>query len=95
MPVAPLHSSWHERHHLCLVKLFTKDSSEAVGKEWRWRPRTLECVGPSQQLLCTYLEGGVLPCFRLWATLYICRQFCELCNPEQNHLEFPLFSGEL
>lgn len=60
--VAPLHSSWHESHHLCLVKLFTEDSRRSWGRSRDEGPELLGRGGPSLQQLCTYLRReGVLP----------------------------------
>lgn len=72
--VAPSHSSWHVRRHLCLVKLFTEDSSEAMGKVQRWGSRTPESWGPIAAATLRLAEAaGVLPCSSLCAVCSITR----------------------
>lgn len=58
-------SFWPERNHLCLVKLFSKGSREALGKGWRRGPRALESGPSSAAPLHVPGRLGFLPHFSL------------------------------
>lgn len=66
-----LHNSWQGKNRCRLVRPSAKVCSEAVGREWRWAPRTLQCVGAHLQPLSLNSgapvreRGGILPGFSL------------------------------